>query len=179
MERINPSQQKTGRRSGVLSTVNGALAPRIRCAAMYGRPGQPFTERLELLLGLAQPAVELFGGLRSVCWALWLITHPELFHRYPAFFAPMAAVAPPWAWGLVVLTFGACSLGALFYQRRQGRRNAALLACMGWSGLAFMYARGDPGSLGIPLLICDALAAGWAYLRLGDDYGRGRDGRAE
>jgi hypothetical protein len=132
-------------------------------------------ERWSGILSLAQPAVGFFGGVRGCAWGLWALTHPDLFERYSTFFRPMQSVAAPWVWGVGVASLGCVQLLAQGFGIRPLRRTCALLACMGWTGLAYTYWRGDPGSLGIPLLLCDAVAAGWAYLRLSDDY---RDGRA-
>ncbi len=131
-------------------------------------------ERWSGILSVPQPAVGFFGGCRGVAYGLWMVCHgPALVLRYPQFFTPMAAWAPLWVWGSVVCGLGFAQLLAQGFgdSGRLVRRVCAMSACVGWLSLCFLYWQGDPHSLGIPLLLCDAVAAGWAFLRLGDTYG--------
>lgn len=133
-------------------------------------------ERWASILSVPQPAVGFLGGIRGVAWGLWLCCHAGLFAKYSFFFAPMARIGPPWVWGSAVAALGTAQLLSQGLGYRRGRRICAMAACIGWSGLCFLYWQGDPSSLGIPLLACDAAAAGWSFLRLGDSHGRPDDG---
>lgn len=81
-------------------------------------------------------------------------------------FAVMEALAPEWAWGLILFWIGCIGLLAMWNQSVKWRRGMLfLIACL-WACMAFTFYISNSNGLGAWLFGGLALSAGWAYWRI-------------
>lgn len=81
-------------------------------------------------------------------------------------FRAMAALAPEWAWGLLLFWLGFIQI-VVMIKRIHWRRRAGMfvLSCL-WAFLAMMFYWSNPSGWGLVLFGVLAGSAGWAYWRL-------------
>lgn len=116
--------------------------------------------------------LELFSGALGFLWGLWLLIPTwDTFNTTPSF-AAMAALAPEWLWGSVIMGGGLLQVAMTIWGSLRLRSWATLGALLTWGFIATMLAISNFRATGGVVYFSICFSQVWAYLRIGIERDR-------
>ena len=140
-------------------------------ATLADRRGISLSCRLRRLWFSDTAPVEIVSALSALFWGVSLAIPGDTFAFRASYYKPMADLAPEWAWAVGFLALGMLQLVGVLSQATCGRACRWLMGClavMAWVAISCTVSMRWPPSAGsMPHLVL-ALAALWAFVRLGE-----------
>jgi hypothetical protein len=109
------------------------------------------------------------SAVNGVVWGIWFIAFPAAFTNSITF-SGLAAVAPRYTWGVVMILLGAMGLYGLIFARADVIASALLLLFGIWMFIALEFFSANPASTALPAALIRAI---YTLLTLLRDYTNG------
>jgi hypothetical protein len=125
------------------------------------------------LQGTPTHLMELFQGLVTLFWGLWLLLPLQVFRSEPLLYHELARLAPEWIWGLAATLLALVGLSTLLGDGRENRARIAMAQTFGWLFVCWLFGLGTGWrTTAVPVYGMLALGSAWIYIRLERDRRR-------
>jgi hypothetical protein len=128
----------------------------------------PQKSRLKYILFESEGALtELFLGLISLTWGLWVISPFWDAFKQTTAFCVMGQIAPEWVWGTIMTAAGILKVYAILSEQVRLKKIVFTLSIFLWSCISISFAASAPLAVGTAIYTLITIANGFCLWRNG------------